>query len=297
MRVYRSVCTYIWSDDKFPFASDDCQLVWFHIFTNPLSSPLGLFRASLAGLAEDKNRNGSWTTKRYTNAFREALRHGFVKYDPQALLIAFPKYFALENTGNHPTSPNVIKAWGERFNDLPTSPLKDECYASLQALLDAKRLGKRDGIPDGVRDGMRETFTLAFAKPTPIPDSGILIPEPEPEPEPEVRVRAVSDDADLTTGLQEQEEEGGKPPSSPGGEDPSGPYSVADIIAQWNAIPKVKPVSLSRLTLGRGLHKRISTLRRNHPASWWAMLWGQVSIQETFLFSGDNKLQWVADLH
>lgn len=172
MKIYRSVCTYVWNDDKFPYASDDCQLVWFHIFTNPVSSPLGLFRASIPGLAEDKNRNGAWPLARYRKGFEEALKLGFLKVDPKALLISFPKYFSLDYECNHPVSPNQLKNWGERFNDLPESPLKDECYSSLKALLDAKR----HGIPDGIRDGMRDAFALAFSKPSAMPRA---IPDPD----------------------------------------------------------------------------------------------------------------------
>lgn len=171
MRVYRSVCTYIWNDDKFPYASDDCQLVWFHLFTNPCSSPLGVFRASLSGLAEDKNRNGAWPIERYTKAFQEALRYGFVKVDRKALLVSFPKYFSAANVCNHPQSPNVVTSWGERFADLPNSPLKLECYHSLKALL----------------EGKGEAFLKAFLKafgdvyPHPSlntdPDSLLLIPD------------------------------------------------------------------------------------------------------------------------
>ena len=173
MRVYRSICTYIWNDDKFPFTSDDCQLVWFHIFTNPSSSPLGVFRASLSGLADDKNRNGLWSYERYMRAFREALSHGFLKVDPRALLISFPKYFSPANICNHPQSPNVVLSWGERFNDLPNSVLKLECYQSLKALVEGK--GK----------GFQEAFTKAFGEvyphpsPNTDPDSLFLTPEPE----------------------------------------------------------------------------------------------------------------------
>ncbi len=161
MRVYRGVCTYIWNDDKFPYASDDCQLVWFHIFTNPLSTSLGIFQASMEGLAADKNRNQAWPLERYRAAFEENLELGFIKYDADAHLISFPKYFALENTCNHPKSMNAVKSWGYHFNRLPESPLKLEVYQSLKELLEMKHEGKADGI----EDGMRHAFAHAFVKP------------------------------------------------------------------------------------------------------------------------------------
>lgn len=193
MRVYRSVCTYIWNDDKFPFSSDDCQLVWFHIFTNPASSPLGVFRASLAGLAEDKNRNGSWTYARYVEGFQEALLLGFLKLDSKALLISFPKYFSPANICNHPQSPNVVTSWGERFHDLPNSPLKRECYQSLKALLEGK--GK----------AFQEAFMKAFGEvyphhsPNTDPDSLFLTPDslfltPEPEQKKKKKIKSCKAD-------------------------------------------------------------------------------------------------------
>lgn len=167
MKIYRSVCTYIWNDDKFPYVGDDCQLVWFHIFTNPLSSPLGIFRASLAGLAEDKNRNGAWPLSRYKKAFTEALQQGFIEYDEKALLIAFPKYFSVDHKCNHPQSPNVVRSWGERYKELPESSLKVKCYQSLKALLKT------------FHEGFMKAFDIAFtdhmAKPT-------VNTDPDPNP-------------------------------------------------------------------------------------------------------------------
>lgn len=168
MKIYRSVCTYIWNDDKFPFASDDCQLVWFHIFTNPLSSPLGVFKASLAGLAEDKNRNGTWTLARYKKAFQEALREGFLDYDEKALLVSFPKYFSKDHACNHPRSPNVVKSWGMRFKELPKSRLKTNCYESLKVLL------------EDMHQGFMKAFTKAF---TEYGRKTSLIPDPNPKPD------------------------------------------------------------------------------------------------------------------
>ncbi len=154
--AYRSIDTYIWNDDKFPYASDDCQLVWFHIFTNPLSNSLGCFRASLAGLAEDKHRNGAWPIKRYQKAFREALAKGFFEYDEKTLLLYFPKFFDLTHKANFPRTPNVVKAWGKLWNQLPDSPLKTKCYHALKALL--------EGFDKDFLKAFHDTFHAPLAK-------------------------------------------------------------------------------------------------------------------------------------
>jgi hypothetical protein len=174
MRIYRSVCTYIWNDDKFPFVSDDCQLVWFHLFTNPLSSPLGIYKASIAGLAEDKNRNGMWSPLRYKKAFEEALRQGFIEYDEKALLVAFPKYFSTDHECNHPQSPNVVLSWGKRFNELPSSPLKLKCYQALKSLLEGMHEGYMKAFTKGFREVSPKTSPNTDPNPNPNPDLNSL---------------------------------------------------------------------------------------------------------------------------
>lgn len=180
MKVYRNICTYIWNDDKFPFASDDCQLIWFHLFTNPLSSPIGVYRATVAGLAEDKNRNGEWPLERYRKAFHECLEKGFIAHDPKALLIGFPKYFSLDHLCNGPANPNVLKNWGKRYNDLPESPLKDHCYQTLKAFLEGFMKAPRQSFMEAFNQSFREPFGKDIAIPDPlslIPESRSLNPE------------------------------------------------------------------------------------------------------------------------
>lgn len=130
---YRSVCLRIWSDDKFPEASDDAQLVWFHLFTNALNfTGLGLYKASIAGLAEEKR----WPLERYKKAFDECIKRSFIEYDPKAMLIRFPNYF--KHRPNHPRGANVVKTWGRWWRELPDSPLKDKCKADIGAMLEAE---------------------------------------------------------------------------------------------------------------------------------------------------------------
>ena len=77
MSRYRVIHCLVWNDDKFPFVSDDCQLIFFHLLTTPLSTPFGCYKASLQALAAEKR----WPVERYRQAFQEAFREGFVKHD------------------------------------------------------------------------------------------------------------------------------------------------------------------------------------------------------------------------
>jgi hypothetical protein len=103
MSRYRNIHCMIWNDDKFPFASDDCQLVFFHLLTTPFGTPFGLFKASVSMLADEKR----WSKQRYEKAFREGLAKGFFKYDERHLVVFLPKFVKY----NQPQNANVIINW------------------------------------------------------------------------------------------------------------------------------------------------------------------------------------------
>jgi hypothetical protein len=139
---YRNIHCKIWNDDKFPFASDDCQLVIFHLLTTPFSTPYGLYKASVAALAAEKR----WPLKRYEKAFREALRIGFLRYDERHHVVLIPKCLDY----NPPQSPNVVKSWRPSYEEMPESELKEEFFRILKALV------------EGYGEGYREAFRKAF---------------------------------------------------------------------------------------------------------------------------------------
>jgi len=147
---YRTIHCKVWNDDKFPFLPDDVKLVFFHVLTSPMSTPFGLFKASIGALADEMR----WDSKRYANAFREALTKGFFKFDEKALLIFIPKYLKY----NPPSNPNVLKSWSKLYSDLPDSPLKTVFYETLKALL------------EGYGEAFREAFAKGFGKGMPIQD-------------------------------------------------------------------------------------------------------------------------------
>jgi hypothetical protein len=94
---------------------------------------------------------------------------------------------------------------------------------------------------------------------------------------------------------KKEEEEGASPLSSVEMED----CSVAEVLTGWNAIPGVPIVAAKHLSVGRGIHRRITTLTRMHQPdahSWWTNVFDAVRAQQHFLFSGDNSRQWTANL-
>jgi len=147
MSRYRNIHCLIWNDDKFPFASDNCQLVWFHLFTTPMTNPIGIYKAPIEGLAAEKR----WKLEKYKKAFNEGLNKGFWRYDEKFHVILFPNYF----THNKPANPNVLKSWVKHYDEIPNCILKNESMQSLKAF------AKGWGNPF---ESITESMGVTFAK-------------------------------------------------------------------------------------------------------------------------------------
>jgi hypothetical protein len=89
-----------------------------------MTGPIGIFKASLAGLADEIR----WPLPKYTKAFREGLAKGFWKHDERFHVILFPKFFK----HNKPENPNVLKAWMKYYDEVPNCILKAESIQSLK---------------------------------------------------------------------------------------------------------------------------------------------------------------------
>ena len=150
MSRYRIIHCLIWNDDKFPFLSDDCKLVFFHLLTTPYSTPFGLYKCSIASLADEMR----WHIERYEKAFMEAFREGFVKHDERHLVILIPNFLKY----NPPSNPNVLKGWKKIWIEIPECKLKYEWYQILKSL--TKGFGKGfnealwEALPKGPLKGM-----------------------------------------------------------------------------------------------------------------------------------------------
>ena len=116
MSRYRQIHCLIWSDNLFPFLSDDTQLVFLHLMTTPLSTPFGLFKASIGALADEKR----WQVRRYRHAMNDAIKHGMIEYDEKNYVIYIKNFLKY----NLPNGPNQAKTWGAIYRELPPSHLK-----------------------------------------------------------------------------------------------------------------------------------------------------------------------------
>ena len=171
-RRYRKVHCLIWADDKFPFISDDAQLVWFHAYTSPFSTGIGIFAVSVEALAANKR----WDLKRYRKGFDECIAKGFIKYAERFQVVYFPKFFEW----NTPANPNVLKSMLTPWYEIPNCEIKALCLAELKGY--AKVWGN-------VYLNVCETYEVMYTETgtgtgtgtgdTPEPEK----PEPEEEPD------------------------------------------------------------------------------------------------------------------
>jgi len=156
MGRYRQIHCLIWNDDKFPFLSDDAQLVFFHILTTPFSNPIGCFKISVEALAAEKR----WQLKRYRKAFQELLDNGLVKYDEKYQVILIPNFIKY----NPPPNPNVVRSWGQIWEELPPSPLKFEFYQILKGYIEGLGKGFKKGFGKPFPKGMPIQEVVFFPK-------------------------------------------------------------------------------------------------------------------------------------
>ena len=187
MSRYRSLHCLIWNDDKFPFVSDDGQLVFFHTFTNPLTNQIGLYKASVAGLAADKR----WSEERYRKGIEECIENQFIEVDERFQVVWFPNFFRW----NQPHNPNILKSWLAAFDEVPNCPLKMRAFESLEEY--ASHWG--DGHLE-VLQGYRSRHPKMFGEPL-----GERYPKRSPERSPEPMPKQE----------QEQEQETTTTPSEP----------------------------------------------------------------------------------
>ena len=161
---YRKLYCLIWNDDKFPFVSDDCQLVFFHVYFNPVSTPFGLFKVSVEALAADKR----WSLKRYSKAFAEGLSKGFLEYDEKHHVLYFPRFLNY----NPPANPNVLRSWSSIYNETPNCELKASFYKQLKALVEGYGEGFQEAFAEGFREPCRKGSRIQLQLQSQLQDTG-----------------------------------------------------------------------------------------------------------------------------
>ncbi|HET6372679.1 MAG TPA: hypothetical protein VFG76_05195 [Candidatus Polarisedimenticolia bacterium] len=181
MSRYSKVVPGIWDDDKVRELSapkPNAQTLWFYIITGPhVTSLPGLWRLSPGTIAE----NLGWPTSAVRRFLQEIEEKSLARLDFRSRVVFVPGRFKHDQ----PTSPNTMKHWRARFDEIPDSNLKDlwlkRAYDLLDDLPDAFRYAFTHAFPEVVRT------TSGTPEPEPEPEPQ---PEPEPGPEPEPKTRS-----------------------------------------------------------------------------------------------------------
>lgn len=165
MGRYRKVDTRIWNDAKFRILSDDGQLLFFFLMTHPQMTSLGAMRATVQGLAAEKN----WPERRLSKALSELLASGMAEYEPLSAFISLKNFLKY----NGPENPNVVKSWAGVLDQIP------ECPGRLRMI--DRTIVFTKTLPEAFAKELPKGFTEALSKDY---SKDFRIPEPEPEPEP-----------------------------------------------------------------------------------------------------------------
>jgi len=153
----------MWNDEKFRKLSPipPCgQGLWLYLLTCTENRNVpGIFEAREVGLADKLG----WPLEAFREAFREALALGLAKANWEAGLLWLPKAIF----HNRPESINVVKSWGNTWDDLPECELKNEAFQYLLGYL------------EGLGLAYAEAFAKACGKAWPIQEQ-----EQEPKQKP-----------------------------------------------------------------------------------------------------------------
>lgn len=120
---FRAIYTRVWDDERFRQLSEEAQLTWFHLFSNPYSTGIGLYRMPLAGLAADKGCQ----LERYAERCAEVERNGLVVIDREHNLVWFPRFWQW----NKPDNPNTLKKLLKALGKIPDCTTKSQFIQTL----------------------------------------------------------------------------------------------------------------------------------------------------------------------
>lgn len=166
MSRYRKIQVRMWGDERFTSLSPlppSGQSLWIYLLTGPHTNAIpGLFTFTREGMAASLG----WPLEAFDKALAEVFREGIAKASRKGHLMLIPK--AIEH--DKPVSPNVVRSWGDYWDELPECELKMEAYETLRAFI------------YGLGDAFAKAFDETIRKPSPKPSR---MPSPNQEQEQE----------------------------------------------------------------------------------------------------------------
>lgn len=270
-RRYSSVARSIWNHPKFrglPGPKPNPQTLLFRLLIAPEATSIpGLFQAFRGGLCDALG----WKPSDFEKCFAQLSNDGWVEADWKSGLVWVPG--AIEQDGNQPANPNVVRSWRGPITELPDCDLKEKALKEIATWVEQKgeawakaiseALGKRRPNPSPNPSGKSLPKPLVKALPTPSP-----IQEQEQEQEQE------QDASKLASGRASRF---GKSPRQAGSQpsprkDPLGerlPFSRWFPSQQW--LDWFVEAGITQEIQDRTLVEARDKLTGLHDIEWWDM--------------------------
>ena len=185
-RKYSIVERFVWRDPDVHRLDRLTKLLWIHFLTSGFSTNIpGLIPASLTMIADEMNEKFNAEFQRSAQILSDL---GWLKVDSEARLIFLPN--ALRH--NPPKSVNEIKGWGNSFDEIPESPLRDGWIDDLLQMNN----GEHKGLIQGIFKPLRN--------PLGAPSDGLSKPLRTPDPDPSSRSRPRTETEPRAPAIEEQ---------------------------------------------------------------------------------------------
>ena len=130
--LYRTIHCCIWADKKFYAIGDREKLLWFHLLTNPFTNGIGIYNASLEGLAAHMK----WPIDEYRVTFSVVSTQLGVLYDDEWQVFYIKHFFKY----NKPDNANVFTGIMKMLPTVPDCSLRDLFLSDLETF--AERWGE-----------------------------------------------------------------------------------------------------------------------------------------------------------
>ena len=138
MARYRRIETKIWGKKEFFSLSKNAQLIYFHLLTNPFSNGIGLYQASIEGLAHHVDM----VSTSYRHGVDELINGGLMRYDIEYQVVYLTKFFEQEK----PSNPAHFTSLLNEIEEIPGTVLKSQFINDLLALSEQWGEKYRDAV-------------------------------------------------------------------------------------------------------------------------------------------------------
>lgn len=136
MARYAKIDRRMYADEKYRRLTQPApcgQVLWWHLLAGRQAGIIpGLCSIGESAFAEQLN----WPLRGFRAAFREVMREKMVEVDWQARVVWVPNAIRY----NSPHNPNVVRSWGDSWDELPECELKVKAWNHLKGFMES--LGK-----------------------------------------------------------------------------------------------------------------------------------------------------------